>query len=398
MKKFIFLIVALLILFTGTLGYTQYSANKNVSQEAETESLDFIADDPSEYLNESVDYDAIRALYNGSDIVATSNGRDVSWDEYFYWYNYNAQQIENYFMQMGMYTGTKMSWNDVDNESGITFAQELPEYAQHIIKQFDATNILAEEMGITLDEEDQKSKDLAIEEMKKTFLGDEATDEEFDAFLEENICATRDLYNAFMDTNILAEKTEIEFCSYEKLDSYEEDALKYLEENEYIHANHILLMTLDMMTGEELTEDEKAQKLKTAESICEELKKITDKDELLARFIELQEQYNEDTGVSTTDSGYTFKKNTMDENFDASARALEDYEVSDVVESMYGYHIIIKLPLDPKAPLAEYQSSASAENIIAEEKYMEAIEDKYNSIDFAVKDGIKLPEILDYIK
>ena len=45
--------------------------------------------------------------------------------------------------------------------------------------------------------------------------------------------------------------------------------------------------------------------------------------------------------------GYIFTDDQMVQEFEDGARALADYEISDIVESSHGYHIILRLPLDP---------------------------------------------------
>ena len=47
----------------------------------------------------------------------------------------------------------------------------------------------------------------------------------------------------------------------------DEDALSYLKENGYMSANHILIMTKDPSTGEELSDSDKADKKAKADEI-----------------------------------------------------------------------------------------------------------------------------------
>ena len=56
----------------------------------------------------------------------------------------------------------------------------------------------------------------------------------------------------------------------------------------------------------------------------------------------------DDPGMTTFPDGYTFTSGQMVQEFEDGTRALEDYALSDIVESSYGCHIILRLPLDPE--------------------------------------------------
>ena len=66
----------------------------------------------------------------------------------------------------------------------------------------------------------------------------------------------------------------------------------------------------------------------------------------MARFDELMAEAD-DPGMTNFPDGYIFTDDQMVQEFEDGARALADYEISDIVESNYGYHIILRLPLDP---------------------------------------------------
>nr|MCR5826357.1 peptidyl-prolyl cis-trans isomerase [Oscillospiraceae bacterium] len=114
----------------------------------------------------------------------------------------------------------------------------------------------------------------------------------------------------------------------------------------WITADHILLMTIDQQTREPLPSAAVAEKRALAEDL---LWRLRDSAEPVALFGELADEYSEDAGRQSNPEGYTFTRGTMVESFDSAARALEEGEYSDIVESEYGFHIILRRPLDVAA-------------------------------------------------
>ena len=70
---------------------------------------------------------------------------------------------------------------------------------------------------------------------------------------------------------------------------------------------------------------------------------------------------NEDSGdaggLSGFPDGYTFTAGTMYDVFEDAAFALEEFGLSEIVESVAGYHIILRLPLDPAGATMDQDSN-----------------------------------------
>ena len=140
----------------------------------------------------------------------------------------------------------------------------------------------------------------------------------------------------------------------------DEDLAVYAAEQNYITADHILLATKNMTTGEALTDEQKAEKKALAEELVEKLNSYTG-DDIASYFAELADEYSEDPGRESHPTGYT-----MVQEFEDAAYALSEGEVSEVVESSFGYHILLRLPLDKSAAADEVREEYFT-NFIAEQ-------------------------------
>ena len=125
---------------------------------------------------------------------------------------------------------------------------------------------------------------------------------------------------------------------------YKENAARLTDEKEERRARHILLNAPRSMSAEE----REAVKAK-AQGIADELKKDP------SRFADVAKAESQDTGsaVSGGDLGF-FGRGAMVPEFEQVAFTLKNGEVSDVVESEFGYHVIQVTDVkEPKVPSFE---------------------------------------------
>jgi len=105
------------------------------------------------------------------------------------------------------------------------------------------------------------------------------------------------------------------------------------EQPEMVRASHILLLTQDPETHQPLSAEKKAEKKKQMEDILKQAKAGAD-------FAALAKKYSEDPGSKDTGGEYTFPRGKMQKEFEDAAFALKTNEISDIIETSYGYHII----------------------------------------------------------
>ncbi|MFZ0827912.1 MAG: peptidylprolyl isomerase, partial [Verrucomicrobiia bacterium] len=142
------------------------------------------------------------------------------------------------------------------------------------------------------------------------------------------------------------------------VDVTDADAKKFYDEHpadfeqpEMAHVRHILLMTMDPVTRTPLTTDQQKAKQKQADDL---LKRIHGGED----FATLAKQYSEDPG--SKDNGGelpAFPRGQMVPEFEAAAFSLTNNQVSDVVTSSFGYHIIKSIDKTP-AKKVDYATSA----------------------------------------
>ena len=102
---------------------------------------------------------------------------------------------------------------------------------------------------------------------------------------------------------------------------------------ERVRVAHILVSTQNPATKQTLPPDKKKDKLKLAK----ELKARADKGE---DFPALVKQYSDDPGSKSKGGEYTFPRGQMVLEFEAAAFSMKTNQISDPVETQFGYHII----------------------------------------------------------
>lgn len=105
-------------------------------------------------------------------------------------------------------------------------------------------------------------------------------------------------------------------------------AKKWYAEN-YMSAKHVLV------SFEGRTETD-AKKI--IDEVLTKAKKGSDFDALI-------EKYGEDPGMKSYPEGYVFTKGEMVKEFEDGTLALKDNQISPIIETSYGYHIIKRIPL-----------------------------------------------------
>jgi peptidyl-prolyl cis-trans isomerase C len=112
------------------------------------------------------------------------------------------------------------------------------------------------------------------------------------------------------------------------------------EEPEQVHVRHLLLTTLDSATQQPLPADQIAAKRKAIDALLVRARGGDD-------FAALAKQYSEDPGSKDNGGEYTFPRGQMVPEFEAAAFALTNNQISDVVTTKYGFHIIKLLDRTP---------------------------------------------------
>ena len=131
---------------------------------------------------------------------------------------------------------------------------------------------------------------------------------------------------------ILARELNVSTTDEDAKKFYEENAAKF-EQPETVRAAHILLKTSDEATHADLSDEKKAEKKKQIEGLLKRAKAGED-------FGKLAKEFSEDTGSKDNGGEYTFPRGQMMLEFENAAFSQATNQVSDVVTTTYGYHII----------------------------------------------------------
>ena len=121
--------------------------------------------------------------------------------------------------------------------------------------------------------------------------------------------------------------------SDDEISSYFRTNQPKFEQPEMVLASHILLSTQDPTTHEELSPEKKDAKHKQMEELLKRARAGED-------FAKLARDSSEDPGSKSRGGEYQFARGEMVKEFENAAFGLNTNQISDIVTTSYGYHII----------------------------------------------------------
>lgn len=265
------------------------------------------------------------------DVLLTVNGEEVPADLVLYWLNYACY----YFM----------------SSYGI-YGMSMAEYGDQLID--DAVSICLSEVLLR-----QKAAQLGClptdaqaQQAQAEMEGDPDTLKLFRESYGLTDQSIQYLYlaNAYYD-NMLAAVTH---------EPSQEELEDYLDSSKIYRVKHILLKTVDD-DHKPLPDDEIAAKKARAEELLSQLQGVA-ADGLEAKFDELMMANSEDDPQSNPDGYIAGPSMKMVEPFETASMALEEGGLSGIVETEFGYHIILRLPI-PEETLAEHRNGFRAASL-----------------------------------
>lgn len=272
----------------------------------------------------------------GEEVLVKLGTAEITANDYLYWLQ---RSISDYLEPFGGQM-TTLPW-DTEMSDGLTFGQYMLDNALDAAALHCMLRELARQENLTPDPDVATQVDKQYADMVVQAGSDESR-------------VIHTLWTQMLSRELLTtlnENTELfdqlaELYYGENSGHYPTDAEvnAYLDEVGRYKAKHILLATIDLDTREPLDEATVAQKKAQAEDFLAQLRAAEDP---IALFDDLMNEHSEDSGLATNPDGYTTAKGEMVAPFEEAALALKAGEISEVVESDFGYHIILRLPLDP---------------------------------------------------
>jgi peptidyl-prolyl cis-trans isomerase C len=230
--------------------------------------------------------------------------------------------------------------------------QPLPPEAENfVLKELIIRQIL---LARATDADRTKGKELFTEALGRMQTESKLATAEFDERLNRQIKAqgmTRDKWNeqnteqAIIQA-MLERELKVSVTTEQAKKFYDENPSKF-ERPESVRASHVLIATKDLTSNTDYSDEKKTEKRKLAESIQKRAKAGED-------FAKLVRDFSDDTASKGNNGEYTFGRGQMVPEFEKAAYALGTNEVSEIVTTMYGFHII---KLSEKNPATKVEFS-----------------------------------------
>jgi len=273
----------------------------------------------------SIDFEAAIATFPPETVMLSSDSLTITWAQlYVFLFGMVSNLVHAY--------GPDIDWIEFVDYN-YTFADAVLDYATEEALSFLTLSYGVSSLGLTLSDEDLEDFNDDLNSLITEYGGREAFEE------------TLRVNGGFYNLGVFEALFKIEFTLGVLINELfgvdasafpDEKVAEYASQNGYMMALHIL---------RQKTDDDSP--LGEIEDILEQLEDNLDADDFVGFFKELMIEHSEDPGsLMSYPEGYLFQHNDMVESFSDACAALEIGQLSGIVETLYGYHIILRIPID----------------------------------------------------
>jgi hypothetical protein len=278
-------------------------------------------------------------------VMLTVNGKDITWDELFFYISYMITQIESNGGQI-------TSWSDTYQDE-TTYQEYVLTSAKNAILENAAVETVAKENNITLTDKDISGIQADWDAQVKSAGSEEA----LLGKLQEQYC-TKDIFMQVENINYLRQDCFTSMYGEDGSKLTDQEVADSTAEDGYMMAKHILFMTQKTdETGNttDMSDSEKAEVKKKAEGILQQLKDYKG-DDFDGFFDKLMTENSQDPGVVSFPDGYLFQSddNMVSQFIDATSALQIGAFTQELVETSFGYHIIYRTPINYDATPMKY--------------------------------------------
>lgn len=260
-------------------------------------------------------------------VLATVDGTDITAMELLYWVARACDNLLSYYYSYGV---PSIPWDSLPTDGETTLPQYILDDALERAALYHLAESRAAAAQLTVSQEDKDAIQNSLDavELEQSAKG---------------VSLERYMWQYVLDPELYTWFFQCEYLHQALTDSmYGEDSGSRPGDQAVIDGLHIFRVKHILLMTQGLSEDEAAAKKTQAEDLLAQLRA----DGSEAKFDELMNQYSEDSGLQTNPDGYIFTDaDSLIGGFREAALELKEGEISGIVETDYGYHIMLRLPL-----------------------------------------------------
>lgn len=291
-------------------------------------------------------------------VLFTVDGRDVTADQYLYWLLTSISNAKN-----SGYLADDDAWEE--EIDGTPTSDYLKQNALDISKLYAVVANHAEDAGAGVTEDQRAEAEQQLDQMGsmyEQYYG--LTTQEW---LDQQ-CISREGYLSLNDAYYQVQNLQSSMEESGELTPTDEDIQNMIDDQGIYSCKHILLAFPTHDDGSAVTDEEKAATKAKADALYAQI--TSDADPIAAFDTAMNEQSDdgrdETTGELLKPNGYTFLStgelvdgsSSLVSEFVTAGTALEVGEISQPVETDYGYHILLRQDADNDDTRAAYSNYA----------------------------------------